>query len=139
MFLLQRNLFPMVLQSLALLTTTPVQESLQSRLTCFQSSSTLGLRCVQKSRHRVIKGFHKCRVVNWRLGSSKLACVASISVSEDVLTFVLLPVIELLGGVQVISVLGILSDIDQVFSLKVYGTVIVLHFIHSEIMGNENK
>ena len=104
----------------------------------FPASSTSGFG-VQKSRHRVIKGFHECRVVNWGLGSSKLAGVASISVSEDVLMFVMFPVMELLGGVQVISVICILGDVDQVFSLEIYIIVAVLQFVHPEIIKEKMK
>ena len=57
-------------------------------------------------------GFHECTVVNRRLGSSELACVAFISVFKDVLFFVMSPIMELLGGVQIITVVRFVGDVD---------------------------
>ena len=53
--------------------------------------------------------------------------------------FVMFPVMELLGGVQVISVVCILGDVDQVFSLEIYIIVAVLQFVHPEIIKEKMK
>ena len=53
--------------------------------------------------------------------------------------FVMFPVMELLGGVQVISVICILGDVDQVFSLEIYLIVTVLQLIHPAIIEEKIK
>ena len=70
-------------------------------------------------------------MVNWRLVSSELACVALISVREDVIPLVFLPDVEFFSGVQVIAIIRFLGDINQKVSLEIDVIVTAFQFLHS--------